>query len=107
MADIGSAEPDPRFNSEMARAYAGCPSTWITRGRWRAAPDNAKRRKSLAAVIPLRGQHEIDRVASRINGSVQVRPGSGNLYIGLIHPPETIGAPQFAPKALIQQRWSR
>src|SRR5215472_11348186 len=81
----------------MARAYAGCPSTWITRGRWRAAPDNAKRRKSLAAVIPLRGQHEIDRVASRINGSVQVRPGSGNLYIGLIHPPETIGAPQFAP----------
>src|SRR5215472_16584202 len=34
----------------MARAYAGCPSTWITRGRWRAAPDYAKRRKSLAAV---------------------------------------------------------
>src|SRR5215472_8759189 len=34
----------------MARAYAGCPSTWITRGRWRSAPGNAKRRKSLAAV---------------------------------------------------------
>src|SRR5215470_15958951 len=50
MADIGSAEPDPRFNSEMARAYAGCPSTLITRGRWRPAPDKAKRRKSLAAV---------------------------------------------------------
>ena len=34
----------------MILAPAGCPSTLITRGRIVPTPDNAKRRKSLAAV---------------------------------------------------------
>src|SRR5215831_2461538 len=38
------------FNWEIARAYAACPSTLITRGRLPPVPDNAKRRNSLAAV---------------------------------------------------------
>lgn len=39
-----------RFNSATARAHAGCPSTLMTLGRIPPLADNAKRRKSLAAV---------------------------------------------------------
>jgi hypothetical protein len=46
---LPSADAILSFNSEMTRAYAGRPSTLITRGRGTAF-DNARRRKCLAAV---------------------------------------------------------
>ena len=48
--------PEP-FSSAIARAYAGYPSTLITRGRMPLVPDNAKRRKSLAAIRSLLGDN--------------------------------------------------
>ena len=48
---IDNAAPTRRGSSAaIATAYAGRPSTLITRGRLPPVPDNARRRKSLAAV---------------------------------------------------------
>jgi len=77
----------------------------ITRGRIRPVPDKAQRRNSLAAVrITLGRQHEIDRVTCRIHGSVQVRPVASDPDVRFVHPPGTIGMPEFATEALIQNR---
>src|SRR5258708_5639109 len=43
------SSPDS-FSSRMARAYAGCPSTLMTRGPVPLPADKASRRKSFAAV---------------------------------------------------------
>ena len=52
--------------------------------------------------VSLRRQHKIDRVASGIHSSVQIRPLTGDADVRLIHAPGTIGTPEFAAKPLIQ-----
>ena len=105
------------FNSAIARAYAGCPSTLITRGRMPPVPDKTKRRnrrtaiksrfgesrKSIVSPAESTARYRIDRIARRIHGAVQICPGAGNLYICLIHSPGSIGTPEFATKPLIQE----
>jgi len=87
----------------MARAYAGCPSTLITRGRTPLVPDNAKRKEELGRhQVSLGRQQKIDCVAGRINGSVQVSPLTPDPDIRFIDPPGSVWMPHLTTKPLIQ-----
>src|SRR3954453_3264204 len=52
--------------------------------------------------VPLRGQHELDGLAGRIDGAIEIRPAASNLDVGLVNPPGPIRATQFPANALIQ-----
>ena len=59
--------------------------------------------KNFLPTSRLGGEHEIDRVARRIHGSVEVGPGAGDSDVGLIDTPGTIRMSEFSAKALIQK----
>jgi hypothetical protein len=89
----------------MARAYAGCPSTLITRGRTRLVPDNAKRKKSLAAVRSRLGDNRKSMVSpAESTDSVQVSPLTADPDIRFIDPPGSVWMPDLTTKPLIQNR---
>jgi hypothetical protein len=54
--------------------------------------------------VALCREQEIDRVASRIDGSIQVGPLAGDAKIGFIDTPGPIGSPQLSPTALAELR---
>src|SRR5437868_5594886 len=93
-----------QFNSAMALAYAGCPSTLMTRGPGPPL-DNAKSQEHLRRdQNPLRGQYEIDGLAGRIDGPIQVSPRARDFDVRLIDPPGAIRATNLAANPLIQHR---
>jgi hypothetical protein len=57
----------------------------------------------LAPSNPVLGKHEIDRIAGRICGAIQVCPASADLNVRLIDPPGTIPMAEFPSEPLIQK----
>src|SRR5690242_10683958 len=54
---------------------------------WCAAGQRDPQEKLRRDQVPLRRQHELDRLPGRIDGAIQVRPPTRDLDVGLIHAP--------------------
>ena|SRR5688572_4460954 len=88
---LGKCEPQnvtfAAGNSAIAVAYAGCPSTLMTRGRG-APADRVRRRNSFAAIRSRFGDNMNSMVSpGRIDGAIEVGPIAGNLHVGFVDPP--------------------
>ena len=73
------------FNTATALAYAGCPSTLITRGRGAPLHNASRRNRSRRDRVPFGRQHELDRLAGGVDGPIQVCPATCDLDVGFVH----------------------
>src|SRR6516162_5696892 len=61
------------------------------------SPLRALARKRFAAIVPRRGEIEIDRVAQLVDGSVEIRPLAADLHVSLVDPPAPRARPAPVP----------
>jgi hypothetical protein len=54
--------------------------------------------------IPIRRKQESNRIAFRIDCSVQIGPSTSHAHIGFIHTPRPVWVAKMAPYALVQKR---
>ena len=52
--------------------------------------------------IPRRAQEELERVAFRVDGSIQIHPGFAHFDVRFVDPPRVIGGFEMWPAAFLQ-----